>query len=319
MEILNLKSDTSKENELKFPKKAQKNLNPLEVTDMRVALKDQNRVNIFLGGKFAFSLTIAEVADLGIKVGKTYSEEEILQFRAESDFGKLYQRSLEYAVSRPHSVKEMRDYLKRKKMKREIEQKRYDEFVSRMKNDAGYAEKVRELKKDVREKNKKLIEQGTTFEEDNRLEYSPRYKTNLPTKPGAAISDSDIERVISKLVSSGIVDDENFARFFVENRNRIKGTSEKKLRLELKAKGVSEEIISKVLDFDEFGEKIRDDRVEIMKIIEKKRRRGYDDVKLTQYLLRQGFSYDLIQESLKNETQRVYSMLWRKGEDSNLR
>ena len=68
--------------------------------------------------------------------------------------------------------------------------------------------------------------------------------------------------------------------------------------MELKNKGVSDAIIREVLSEDEFGEKIRDDKVEIMKMIEKKRRRGYDDVKLTQYLARQGFSYDLIRESL---------------------
>jgi regulatory protein len=102
-----------------------------------------------------------------------------------------------------------------------------------------------------------------------------------------------------------IIDDENFARYFVENRNQIKGTSEKKLRLELKNKGVSESIIQNVLSKNEFGEKIRDDRIEIMKMIEKKRRRGYDDAKLTQYLARQGFSFDLIRESLSSVSEDV--------------
>ena len=300
MEILNLKSDDTPSKssaELKFPKSKKRIVNPLEVTDMRVASRDNSRVNIFLGGKFAFSLTLAQVTDLKVKVGKIYTEAEIAQIRSASEFGKLYQRSLEYAIARPRSEKEMRDYLKRKKMKREVEQKRYDEFTKRLESDSEYREKVKELRENVREKNKKLSERD--FTEDNRFEYVGRVSTGLPKKPCAPILDSDIENVIAKLIEDKAIDDRNFARFFVENRNRIKGTSEKKLRLELKKKGISDAIISEVMSRDEFGEKIRDDREEIVKIIEKKRRRGYDDQKLTGYLLRQGFSYDLIREVLK--------------------
>ena len=269
-----------------------------KITDLRVGVRDENRVNVFLDGKFAFSLTIEQVADFKLKRGSILSEAEISKIQKASDFGKLFQRSLEYALSRPHSEREIRDYLKRKKMKREIEQKRYDSFLERLENDEEYREKVREIRSNVREKNKKLSEKD--FTEDNRFEYVGRAKTGLPTKPGAAISDDDIEAVIAKLIDLRIIDDENFARYFVSNRNQIKGASEKKLRMELKNKGVSDAIIQDVLSEDEFGEKLRDDKVEIMKMIEKKRRRGYDDAKLTQYLARQGFSYDLIRESLKD-------------------
>ena len=267
-----------------------------KVTDLRVGVRDENRVNVFLDGHFAFSLTIEQVADFKLKRGTILTEDEISRIQKASDFGKLFQRSLEYALSRPHSEREIRDYLKRKKMKREVEQKRYDSFVERLESDPEYREKVKEIRSNVREKNKKLSEKD--FTEDNRFEYVGRAKTGLPTKPGAAISDEDIEAVIDKLIDMRIIDDENFARYFVSNRNQIKGTSEKELMMELKNKGVSDAIIREVLSEDEFGEKIRDDKVEIMKMIEKKRRRGYDDVKLTQYLLRQGFSYDLIRESL---------------------
>lgn len=269
-----------------------------KVTDLRVGVRDENRVNVFLDGHFAFSLTIEQVADFKLKRGTILTEDEISRIQKASDFGKLFQRSLEYALSRPHSEREIRDYLKRKKMKREVEQKRYDSFIEKLENDPEYREKVKEIRSNVREKNKKLSEKD--FTEDNRFEYVGRAKTGLPTKPGAAISDEDIEAVITKLIDLRIIDDENFARYFVSNRNQIKGTSEKKLRMELKNKGVSDAIIREVLSEDEFGEKIRDDKVEIMKMIEKKRRRGYDDVKLTQYLLRQGFSYDLIRESLSS-------------------
>ena len=274
-----------------------------KVTDLRVGVRDENRVNVFLDGKFAFSLTIAQISDFKLKRGSILSEDEISKIQKASDFGKLFQRSLEYALSRPHSEREIRDYLKRKKMKREIEEKRYNSFVEKLENDPEYREKIREIRSNVREKNKKLSEKD--FTEDNRFEYVGRAKTGLPTKPGAPISDEDIEAVIAKLYEMKILDDENFARYFVLNRNQIKGTSEKKLRIELRNKGVSDSIVNDVLSEDEFGEKIRDDKVEIMKMIEKKRRRGYDDAKLMQYLARQGFSYDLIRESLSSVSEDV--------------
>ena len=278
-----------------------------KITDLRVGVRDKDRVNIFLDGKFAFSLTIAQVSDFKLKRGMILTSDEISRIQKASDFGKLFQRSLEYALSRPHSEREIRDYLKRKKMKREVEQKRYDSFIARLESDPEYREKIKEIRSNVREKNKKLAEKD--FTEDNRFEYTGRAKTGLPTKPGAAISDEDIEAVIEKLIDLRIIDDENFARYFVSNRNQIKGTSEKKLKMELKNKGVSDAIIRDVLSEDEFGEKLRDDKVEIMKMIEKKRRRGYDDAKLTQYLARQGFSYDLIRESLSSVCEDVNDII----------
>lgn len=267
-----------------------------KITDLKLALKDKNRVNVFVDHKFAFSLTVKQISELKIKIGNSYNEEEIRKIQASSDFGKLFQRSLEYALTRPHSEKELRDYLKRKKIKREVEQKRYDEFILKLKNDEGYREKIKELRQKVREKNQQLSHKD--FTEDNRFEYSGCAKTNLPTKPAAPISENDIEKVIQKLITLNIIDDKNFAKFYIENRNRVKGISEKKLRLELKNKGITDSIITEILSENEFGERIRDDKIEIQKMIEKKLRRGYTDEKLKQYLMRQGFSYDLIKEAL---------------------
>ena len=95
MEILNLKDDSlsnsADSSGLKFSKKTKRILNPLQVTDLRAAVKDTSRVNVFLGGKFAFSLTLAQVTDLGIKIGNIYTEAELEKIKSASNFGKLYQ------------------------------------------------------------------------------------------------------------------------------------------------------------------------------------------------------------------------------------
>ena len=91
-----------------------------QITDIKEAVKDHNRVNVFVDQKFYCSLDISQVVDLGIKIGKTLSDEELANLKRASDFGKLYGRALEYVFSRPHSVKEIRDYLKRKTLSRKI-------------------------------------------------------------------------------------------------------------------------------------------------------------------------------------------------------
>ena len=87
------------------------------------------------------------------------------------------------------------------------------------------------------------------------------------------------------------MDDVKFARYYVENRFVKKGVSKKRLKMELAKKGVSREIIEEVLD-------LRNDEEEIKKIIAKKRAK-YDDDKLIQYLCRQGFSYQLVQDLVR--------------------
>ena len=90
---------------------------------------------------------------------------------------------------------------------------------------------------------------------------------------------------MKRLIDRGYLDDEKFVRYYVENRNVKKGISLKKIRLELTKKGVSSTLIDSAL-----AENPRNEAEEIKKIIAKKRRR-YDNEKLIQYLIRQGFDY----------------------------
>jgi len=86
----------------------------MKITSISTQLKNPNRVNVSVDGKFRFSLDIYQVVELGIKIGKEYSDEELAEIENESQFGKLYARALEYSLMRPRSLKEIRDYLWRK-------------------------------------------------------------------------------------------------------------------------------------------------------------------------------------------------------------
>jgi regulatory protein len=86
----------------------------MKITGITAQQKDKNRINVMVDGKYRFSLDIFQYADLGIKIGKEYSDEELHVLEAESQFGKVYARALEYCLMRPHSSREVRDYLYRK-------------------------------------------------------------------------------------------------------------------------------------------------------------------------------------------------------------
>lgn len=104
-----------------------------------------------------------------------------------------------------------------------------------------------------------------------------------------------IETVIEWLGEYGYVDDKKFAEAWVSNRRLLKAISSRRLRQELHQKRVSDEVIDEVLAQDQTDEKqvLRD-------LVERKRKqsRYQDNIKLMQYLSRQGFDYQDIKSTL---------------------
>ncbi|MBR0465655.1 RecX family transcriptional regulator [Candidatus Saccharibacteria bacterium] len=84
------------------------------ITELKQGVKNPNRVNVFVDSKYAFSLDVVQVVDYKLKVGREITGDELAELKKASEFGKLYQRALEKALTRPHSEREMRDYLFRK-------------------------------------------------------------------------------------------------------------------------------------------------------------------------------------------------------------
>lgn len=86
----------------------------MKITSISAQIKDKNRVNISVDGKYRFSLDIFQLVDLGIKIGCEFNEIELINLEQESQFGKVYGRALEYCFIRLHSAREVKDYLYRK-------------------------------------------------------------------------------------------------------------------------------------------------------------------------------------------------------------
>jgi len=207
----------------------------LKITSISLQVRDKNRVNVSVNGKYRFSLDYTQIADLGVKVGNEYTEEQLTDLENESQFGKLYMRALEYSLMRPHSQYELSQYLYRK-------------------------------------------------------------TRDTLTKTGSikkGVSKELTARVFDRIIEKGYVNDEAFARCWIENRQLRKGISKRKLQAELASKGVNRSIVESLLSETE-----RTDEDEILKIIEKKASRYDDEQKLIAYLARQGFSYDDIKQAI---------------------
>lgn len=213
----------------------------MKITGLSQQQRDPNRVNVLVDDKYRFSLDISQIGDLGIKVGNEYGEKDLAALETESQFGKLYAQALEYSLMRPHSGREMRDYLYRKTLNKRYKSKKTGEIKERV-----------------------------------------------------GISKIITERVYDRLIEKGHIDDEKFARYWIDNRNLRKGASKRKLQAELQSKGVDRAIVEKYLDESE-----RNDSDELRKIIVKKRGRYEDEQKLIAYLARQGFTYDDIKSALE--------------------
>ena len=266
------------------------------VTSLRGAVRDPHRINVFLDGKFSFSLTLTELADSKLHQGQVLTDPEVERLRNLSGLGKLYQQTLEYCFSRPHSKKEIIDYLERKRLRRDISWKRFEEHQLKIQNDPEYAARTKEIRQYTKEQNQKIRE--IDFTENNTYEYRGVQKSNLPTKPADRITPEMIQEVVSRLESQNYINDQDFARYFIENRHQNKGISTKRLIQELKIKGIDNDIIEQAMFDQGTGNLFRDEEVEIEKMIKKQLRKTSDRQKIIAYLARQGFSYDLIKAKL---------------------
>jgi regulatory protein len=86
----------------------------MKITALKAQVRDKNRVNVSIDGKYRLSLDMLQVVELGLRIGTELTEAEVTHIEEESQYGKVYTRALEYALTRPRSQREMKDYLYRK-------------------------------------------------------------------------------------------------------------------------------------------------------------------------------------------------------------
>lgn len=112
--------------------------------------------------------------------------------------------------------------------------------------------------------------------------------------------DEVIQLVIENLTAAGLLDDNAFAAFWVEQRDTFRPRSRLALRQELSQKGLEREVVTEALDGL--------DEIEAARRVARKQAGRWHALpevewrtKLTRYLLRHGYPYDVVREVV-NET-----------------
>ncbi|MFD1827505.1 regulatory protein RecX [Mumia zhuanghuii] len=83
----------------------------------------------------------------------------------------------------------------------------------------------------------------------DRLAERPRSRAELATQLGRRnVPDEIAERMLDRFEAVGLVDDEEFAQLWVRSRQQIRGLSGRALALELRRKGVDDEIVRDTID-----------------------------------------------------------------------
>jgi regulatory protein len=104
-----------------------------------------------------------------------------------------------------------------------------------------------------------------------------------------------VKEVLKRLAKVKLIDDAAFAAFWLENRSTFRPRGRRALRMELRLKGVLDEVIEVVLeDVDELDNARRvacdkADRLRGLPVSEQRR-------KLRGFLSRRGFEYDIISD-----------------------
>jgi len=133
----------------------------------------------------------------------------------------------------------------------------------------------------------------------NYLSYRPRSEAELRGRLQRRGFDGDnVAAVLARLKERGLVDDLAFAQFWKDNRQSFRPRSQWLTRLELRQKGVAQEIIDRV------AAEVNDEDSAYRAAIAKARRLSTADYesfsrRLGEYLKRRGFSYGLIKPTVE--------------------
>lgn len=117
-----------------------------------------------------------------------------------------------------------------------------------------------------------------------------------------------IEKIITSLKEHKFLNDEAFARSWVLNRARLKPKGKVLLKIELRQKGIKDDLIQKVLS--EVQEEIPDELEQAKSLILKKMERMQDATrdeiysKVGGFLSRRGFSWEIVKKAIDAELSR---------------
>jgi len=198
----------------------------MRITAIRAGRGRGKRVNVFLDGKFAFSLEAEVAVREGLQVDQELSASQTEALTRSDHFHRCLNAAVHYLSYRPRSESEIRQRLQRR-----------------------------------------------GFDGDS------------------------VEAVITGLKEQGLVDDMAFAQFWKDNRQSFSPRSRWLTRLELRQKGVADDIINQVVDA------VDDADSAYRAALSKARSLSLSDYqsfrrRLGEYLKRRGFGYEVINQTI---------------------
>lgn len=112
--------------------------------------------------------------------------------------------------------------------------------------------------------------------------------------------ENTIQAIIEKLKEYRFLDDNDFARWWVEQRSKYKPRARRVIAMELKQKGIAVDVIEEVLE----SEELPSEKEKVRKLAEKRilkykdlpRQKIYE--KMGRYLASKGFDWEIIRESI---------------------
>jgi len=199
----------------------------MRVTDLRAGRSREKRVNIFLDGRFAFSLNAEVAVQEGLQVGQELSTNQVEALAKSDRRHRCLNAAIRYLSYRPRSESELRGQLQRR-----------------------------------------------------------------------GFDDNSIEATLTKLKKQGLVDDIAFAQFWKDNRESFSPRSQRLTKLELKRKGVADEVIDQIVNAVDDGDSA------YRSALSKARRLTLSDYqsfrhRLGEYLRRRGFNYEVINHTVE--------------------
>ncbi len=198
-----------------------------KITALRAGRGQGKRVNIFLDGKFAFSLEAEVAAKEGLQVEQVLSADQIEALARSDNFQRCLNAAVHYLSYRPRSESELR---------------------------------------------KRLHQRG--FDGDN------------------------VEAVITRLKEQELVDDMAFAQFWKDNRESFSPRSQWLTKLELRRKGVANDIIDQVVDAIDDNDSAYRAALSKARSLPQSEYQSFRR-RLGEYLKRRGFSYGVINNTVE--------------------
>jgi regulatory protein len=190
--------------------------------------KNKKRVSVYLDGKFGFGIDYESFVKLGLKVEQNLTEEKVGEIVKEAELQKTKDKLLKYATLRPRSKREIKDWMRRKKVHDSLK----DDLFNTLKrlelvNDKGFA----------------------NWWIDQRLQFKPRGRKALYSELMKKGIDKEI---IEQALSEKDIDEEKMARKLVKDKSykweKYKGREkQKKIADYLARKGFNWGVIKPVL------------------------------------------------------------------------